>query len=442
MVNNSPAIDRSALAARKLDHVVVLGANGTMGYGSAALFTQAVPRVTFLARTRQKAEDGLSAAMDQVRSGTVAMRSDVGSYDDDLTAALSTADLVFEAVSENLAVKQQIFDLIETHRRPDSIVATVSSGLSINQLAHGRSESFRANFCGLHFFNPPNVIVGTELIANSETDPEVLDFLEAFCRFRLGREMVRTSDTPAFAGNRVGFKVLNECAQLAETLGPKLVDRIVGPYTGRALTPLATIDLVGWDVHKAIVDNVYDNTNDEAHESLKLPTYMNELIQSGVLGRKTGGGFFARGDDGPLVLDPASGDYRPAALIELPKMAYIDEIADLYSQARYREGISVLLGARGDEAALARKVMAGYISYSFERVGEICESINQIDRIMATGFNWAPPSALVDLMGPSAAVRMLAEAGVSVPPVLANADENVRFFHHPNMNTGKFLVAG
>jgi len=87
-------------------------------------------------------------------------------------------------------------------------------------------------------------------------------------------------------------------------------------------------------------------------------------------------------------------------------------------------------------------VMAGYISYSFERVGEICESINQIDRIMATGFNWAPPSALVDLMGPSAAVRMLAEAGVSVPPVLANADENVRFFHHPNMNTGKFLVAG
>ena len=93
----------------------------------------------------------------------------------------------------------------------------------------------------------------------------------------------------------------HEAAQLAEEMGPALVDRIVGPYTGRALTPLATIDLVGWDIHRAIVDNVYANTSDEAHETNKLPGYMASLMEKGVLGDKTGSGFFKR--DGKK-LDP------------------------------------------------------------------------------------------------------------------------------------------
>ena len=87
-----------------------------------------------------------------------------------------------------------------------------------------------------------------------------------------------------------------------------LVDRIVGPYTGRALTPLATIDLVGWDIHRAIVDNVYENTDDEAHETLKLPAYMDKLMEKGVLGNKTGRGFFWREGKVRHVLDAMSGD--------------------------------------------------------------------------------------------------------------------------------------
>ena len=432
---------REALRLRSLDHVVVLGANGTMGYGSAALFTNAVPQVTFLARSKDKADEGLAAAVKQVRSESLALRADTGSYDD-LASALQTADLVFEAVAEDMDLKKQIFDQVEDQMRPDAIVATVSSGLSINELAAGRSDACQRNFCGLHFFNPPNVIVGTELIASAQTDPEVLDFLEAFCRIRLGRDMVRTSDTPAFAGNRVGFKVLNECAQMAEELGPMLVDAIVGPYTGRALTPLATIDLVGWDVHQAIVDNVHALTNDEAHDTLELPGYMRELIANGTLGNKTGGGFFSRDGDTQTVLDPARGTYVPQDSIELPDMSYVDEVANLYSQARYREGMAVLLTAKGPEAAIARKVMAGYISYSFERVGEVCANISDIDRIMGSGFNWAPPSVLVDFLGALAAAEMMHEAGITVPDAIANADANTRFFDNPNTNRGRFFVAG
>ena len=441
----SAAEMKKILASRKIERVVVLGANGTMGFGSAALFTTTVPHVTFLARSREKAEEGLAAAIKQVRSPTVASRAEVGDYDNDLEAAVEKADLIFETLTEVLEIKQAMFDRVEKARRDDSIVATVTSGLSINKLCEGRSDSFRRNFMGLHFFNPPNVITGTELIAGSDTDKGLVDFVEAFATLRLGREIIRTEDTPAFAGNRVGFKVLNEAAQLAEELGPVLVDRLIGPYTGRALTPLATIDLVGWDIHRAIVDNVFANTQDEAHATNELPKYMADLMEKGVLGNKSGGGFFKQDGKTRLALDPASGDYKAESEIKLPKLDYIDEVAELYSQGRYEEGISVFLDAEGDEAAIARKVIAGYISYAFHRVGEVTETITGIDMIMGAGFNWAPPSVLVDTMGAAATVRLIDEAGLPVPKAIASAAQSGkpnRFFAHPFVNTGKYFVAG
>lgn len=440
----SAADVRRLAKSRDLERVVVLGANGTMGYGSAALFTQAVPEVTFLARTKAKAEEGLGAAVKQVRSPTVANRARVGDYGHDFDRAVAQADLVFEALTEDFEVKKAMFDRVEEARRDDCIVATVTSGLSINGLCEGRGESFRRNFLGLHFFNPPNVIVGTELIAGRDTDPAVVDFIEAFSRAYLGREIIRTADTPAFAGNRVGFKVLNEAALLAEQIGPVLVDKLVGPYTGRAMPPLATIDLVGWDIHRAIVDNVYENTDDEAHETLKLPAYMDKLMERGVLGNKTDRGFFARLDDVRHALDPVSGEYKPESEFKLPDLSYIEDVARLYSQGRYREGMQVFLSADGEEAEIARRVVAGYVSYAFHRVGEVTETINGIDRIMGTGFNWAPPSVLVDTMGAAAAVQMIEEASLPVPEQLVQAartGEPRQFFHHPHMNTGRFFVA-
>ena len=436
---------RKLAKSRKLEKVVVLGANGTMGYGSAALFTQAVPEVTFLARTKAKAEEGLGAAIKQVRSPTVASRAKVGDYEHDLGRTVAEADLVFEALTEDFGVKKDIFDKVEEARREDSIVATVTSGLSINKLCEGRGDSFRRNFLGLHFFNPPNVIVGTELIPGNETDPEVVDFIEAFSRARLGREIIRTADTPAFAGNRVGFKVLNEAAQLAEQLGPVLVERLVGPYTGRALTPLATIDLVGWDIHRAIVDNVYENTSDEAHETLRLPDYMDKLMERGVLGNKTGRGFFMKEDKVRHVLDPVSGDYKPESEFPLPDLGYIDDVSALHREGRYRDALAVFVAADGHEAALARKVVGGYISYAFHRVGEVTEGIDGIDRIMGMGFNWAPPGLLADVIGAKETVELIDKAGLPVPSLLKEAAQSggpARFFDHPHINLGRFFVAG
>src|SRR5687767_5700148 len=100
-----------SLSPRNIEHVVVLGANGTMGFGSGALFTTAVPRVTFLARTKEKADQGLAAAVKMVRSPTVADRVRTGSYDD-LERALADADLIFEAVTEDLELKRTYFERI------------------------------------------------------------------------------------------------------------------------------------------------------------------------------------------------------------------------------------------------------------------------------------------------------------------------------------------
>ena len=427
---------------RQLNHVVVLGANGAMGLGSGALFTTTVGKVTFLARTKEKADGGLAAAIKMVRSSTVANRVETGSYDDDFERAVGEADLIFEAVTEQLPLKQQFFERIDKARRPDSIVATVTSGLSINQLAEGRSDSFRKNFLGLHFFNPPNVIVGTELIAGKDTDPALVDFIDRYCTERLGRAMVRTADTPGFAGNRIGFKVLNECAQLAEEHGPLLIDEVIGPYTGRALTPLATIDLVGWDIHKAIVDNIHNLAPDEAHDTLKMPDYMNSLMEQGVLGRKSGKGFFGKDDNGErIVLDPKTKSYTSKASVSRPDLPFIEEIAFLHRMGRYEEAMAAFVAAPGPHAELARKVIAGYISYSFHRVGEVTESIDGIDRIMGYGFNWAPPSVLVDTIGLKPTIAMIEKAGLPVPSTLSSAKEGQGLFNDPQVNIGKFFVA-
>ena len=101
--------------------------------------------------------------------------------------------------------------------------------------------------------------------------------------------------------------------------------------------------------------------------------------------------------------------------------------------------------AQRDEAALARKVIGGYIAYAFHRVGEVTDDIDGIDRIMGMGFNWAPPCVLVDVMGAPAACKMIDGAGLPVPPALetaARTGEPRRFFQHPSINTGRFFVAG
>ena len=110
------------------------------------------------------------------------------------------------------------------------------------------------------------------------------------------RTVVVCKDKPGFIANRIGFQFLNMALQYAEKYkdngGIDYIDSILGPYTGRNMTPCATVDFVGLDVHKAIVDNLLDNTRDEMNKSFVLPSFVEDLLSQGKLGKKTGCGLF------------------------------------------------------------------------------------------------------------------------------------------------------
>ncbi len=352
--------------------VVILGANGTMGAPAGAVFASAGFEVVMLARDLEKAQTAIGGAQTAARAEAVAERVKHGTYDKDFERTVADADLIFESLAEDLNLKKTFFERVDKCRRPDSIVATGSSGLSIAEMARGRSDSFRQHFLGIHLFNPPQVIVGAEVIPQPATDPKVTNNACEMLAHQLGRKVIVTGDRPAFVGNRVGFKVLNECAELSEEHGVAFIDYVVGPHTGRAMAPLATIDLVGWDVHKAIVDNVYANTEDEAHASFRLPAFM----ERGREGRPTGrqdaqaGRLLSQGGQGGR----GASIRRPEPTKPLEKPApipFVEQMKQLNREGRYRQAFKAFADARGAEADLMRRVILGYVSYALNRVGEV-----------------------------------------------------------------------
>jgi len=436
---------------REIRKVVVLGANGAMGSGGGEVFAAASIPTAFVARDHEKAREGLDRAQNLAKSEKIGAWVTLGTYDADLARTVAEADLIFEALAEEMPLKKKFFAEVDRHRRPDSIVATVSSGLSIAAMAEGRSDGFRRNFLGIHLFNPPNVIVGCEVVPHAGTDPALVAFVVDFLERRLGRKVIVTADLPAFCGNRVGFKVLNEVAQLAAEHGVAFMDTLVGPHTGRAMAPLATVDLVGWDVHRAIVDNLHENTNDEAHDAFALPPYMARLMDTGHLGDKTPqkGGFYRRVRDGKktdvYVLDPARGDYHAAHDVIADTPDFVSRMKKLNRVGRYRDAMAVFLDAKAWEADLLRKVILGYISYGLNRVGEVVREPRDVDRIMGFGFNWAPPCVLVDLIGAPPLVKALERAKLAVPAVLVRhaeggSGESQRMFREPHVDIGRFFV--
>ena len=401
--------------------VVIIGANGTMGAGAGCVFAGAGYSVTMLARSTGKAAEGLTDAQNDARAEAIAERISLGAYDADLGRTVGEAGFVFESLAEELPLKKQFFELIDKSRRPDAIIATGSSGLSIAEMARGRSESFRRNFLGVHLFNPPHVIVGTEVIPGPDTDPAVVKSVVAMLTKRLGRKVIVTKDMPAFVGNRVGFKVLNETAQLAAEHGVAYIDYLIGPHTGRAMAPLATVDLVGWDVHKAIVDNVHANCKDEAHDSFAMPEYMNAALAKGCMGDKTpeSGGFYRRAGKDVFVLDPKTGGHdklqKPATI------EFVEKMKQAHRVGRYADALRVFADAKGADADLCRRVVLGYVSYALNRVGEVAASAADVDTIMSYGFNWAPPTAIVDLLGAKNTVAMLQKLKLTVPKTVEQA---------------------
>ncbi|MEO8461025.1 MAG: 3-hydroxyacyl-CoA dehydrogenase family protein, partial [Dokdonella sp.] len=170
-------------------------------------------------------------------------------YDDDLEL-LKGCDLVIEAIAERTDWKLALYTKIASYLHENAVIASNTSGLSINTLTGALPENLRHRFCGVHFFNPPRYMHLVELIPSKLTDRDVLGGLEAFLVTTLGKGVITARDTPNFIGNRIGvFSILATIHHTEQfKLGFDEVDALTGPAIGRPKSATyRTSDVVGLD---------------------------------------------------------------------------------------------------------------------------------------------------------------------------------------------------
>lgn len=384
----------------KIRNITVIGANGALGVGVSSIFASfGNCKVNMVARTMEKANKAIEDAGKSVKAYSVCSNMRPYTYDN-LEECIKESDFVIETIIEDLKEKQRMHKMINKYSTENTIVSSVTSGISINELADCYDNDKRTNFFGIHFFNPPYSLTLCELIPSKYAKKEIVEQMKEFLEKELIRKVIIVKDEPAFLANRIGFQFINMAIQYAEKYKDKggidYIDTILGCYTGRAMQPLRTADFVGLDVHKAIVDNVYNNTNDFCHETFELPVYVDELIDNGMLGIKSGKGFYCIEDNIEKVYDIETDEY-----IEKKKfnIDFIEKVIKEFKIANYGEGISVLLNDKSEEANICRNFLVNYIIYSIVVSKEIAENVTDCDIAMAEGFNWIPPFALIELIG-------------------------------------------
>ena len=425
----------------KIETVAVLGSGGTVGSLCGGLLAQNGLQVYFLSRAKERAKQGLQRAVAQARSEVIAENITCGDYDSLLEEACRKADWILECVAEDISIKQKMYAWVDEYRKGESVVSTVTSSLVLEELPKGRSETFRNHFLSTHFYNPPGKMPACEISGQSHTDPAVIERMADFLARRLRRVVIPVKPSAAFAGNRIAFLLFARIVELAVEYGVEMMDYLIGPYTGRIMSPLATIDLVGLDIHRAIIHSLQTNTNDAMHDKLTIPDYLDTMIQTGCLGRKTRnrGGFYKRLESGQYeFFDPDTRTYIPTFS---PHIRFVEKAKNFIHLGMYRQAFETIVKAKGSEAKIVQEILATYISYAYMLVGKVTDEtygITGIDRVMTTGFNWAGPSMTVNMLGGKETAMELLESNGLPAPASLQEDTHSEQYH---FNVGKYFPA-
>ena len=393
--------------------VTVIGATGTMGANIAGIFAAfGNAKVYCVGRDIEKVKKTIPRIVKSVKADAIAKKLIPADFDS-LEQCVADSDFVFESSKEDMKVKVEIAARVGKVLKPNAISATGSSGLSITKLAECYSEELRGHFFGVHMFNPPYNLQLCELIKTKYSDEQMYQDLNAYLKNVLYRTVVEVKDAPAFLGNRIGFQFINEALQYAEKYkdngGIDYIDAILGSFTGRSMAPLTTSDFVGLDVHKAIVDNIYENTNDYAHETFVLPEFVQKLVAEGKLGRKSGSGLYqlVRYDNGlkrQTVYDINAGMFRDVIPYAFP---FADKMKKWIAEGEYEKAFERLVNNHSQEAEICLSFLLKFIVYSLYATKEVGYKINAADDVMATGFNWCPPMAMYQALSTIADVHSL-----------------------------------
>jgi 3-hydroxyacyl-CoA dehydrogenase len=344
----------------------------------------------------------------------------LGNFEDNLTW-LKDCDWIIEAVTEDRRIKRALLEKVMAVRRPGVVVSSNTSGISIASILEGFSEDLQQHFLGTHFFNPPRYLKLLEVIPTAETLPEVVEAVSRFAEVVLGKGTVIANDTPNFIANRIGTFTTLKALRVMQEDGYTIedIDAMTGPAMGLPKSATyRTLDIVGLDVLAHVVKNLSEALpNDEEHDLFQLPDFIQQMLQRGLLGEKTGKGFYkkVKGKDAGeeseiLALDFTTFDYRERRKPTLPTLETVRNIEDT------RERVRTLCQSPDRPGEFYRKVLFDTFHYAAMRVPEISDDIVSIDNAMKWGFNWeCGIFELWDAVGIEKVVEAWKKAGRSTP---------------------------
>ncbi len=201
---------------------------------------------------------------------------------------LADCDLVIEAVLEELELKREVFSELDRICRPDAVLATNTSALSVAEIAEATTKPERV--VGMHFFNPAPVLPLVEVVRAPKSSDAAIDLAYQWAD-DAGKQPVRCNDTPGFIVNRILIPLLNDCVRALEETGvePADMDRAMTSGAGWPMGPCALVDLVGIDVHVHASEALHAKLHEERFAP---PERLLQMQREGRLGRKTGRGFY------------------------------------------------------------------------------------------------------------------------------------------------------
>lgn len=361
----------------------------------------------------------LKASPSALYTKDVAKRISIGNIEDDLHK-IADCDWVIEAVIERLDIKQQVFEKIEQHRKPGSLITTNTSGIPVRMMAEGRSEDFQQHFCGTHFFNPPRYLKLLEVIPAPGTKQEVIDFLVDYGDRFLGKTTVLCKDTPAFIANRVGvfgfMAVFHAMQQLG--LGIDETDSLTGTIMGRPKSAtFRTGDVVGLDTLVRVAEALPQNVpNDEAKDIFKIPPFIQQMVANKWYGDKTGQGFYkkVKGEGGKseiLTLNPATMEYGPKQKAKFATLEAAKQVEDLKGR------LKILYKGQDKAGEFYRMFHHMLFAYASNRIPEIADELYKIDDALKAGFGWEIGAfESWDVLGVQKVLEQMQQAGIQAAP--------------------------
>jgi 3-hydroxybutyryl-CoA dehydrogenase len=413
--------------AREFQQVGVIGL-GTMGAGIVEVFARSGLSVVAvekddaaLTHGRATLENSVQRAVDRGKLTAEAQQELLArvTFATALTD-LAEVDLVIEAVPEQLELKRALFSELDGICKPDTILASNTSSLSITEIAVSTGRPGKV--VGMHFFNPAPVMKLVEVIRTVVTEQEVIDDVEAFAQ-RLGKTDVTIGDRAGFIANALLFGYLNHAVALFESryASREDIDAAMKLGCGLPMGPLALLDLIGIDTAYEILDTMYKQSRDRLHAPQPI---FKQMMIAGLLGRKSGKGLYTY--DAPGSPKVVADELTPPANPELEGVREVSKVGVVGSGTMATGIIQVFAQAGYDVTFVTRgpdksdKVLAAITKSLEKAVGR--GKLSEADRD-ATLARLTPSSTLDDLGGVQLVVEAVVEDLAVKQTLFANLDD-------------------